>query len=66
MTPREAASLMLAMREQIYALKDYRLGGSDYGRGAVSALLTAACDLLNAAAKVTNRKKAIAATEKQS
>jgi len=64
MTPPEAATLMLAMREQIYSLRDDRLGGSDYARGAVATLLKAACDSLIAAAIITDRETAIAATEK--
>lgn len=63
MTPPEAATLMLAMRQQLYALKGDRLGGSDYGRGVVSALITAACDSLIAAAFVIDRNATRVATE---
>jgi hypothetical protein len=56
---------MLAMREQIYAMRDCRLGGSDYARGAVNTLLKAACDSLIAAAMITDRETAIAATEQK-
>lgn len=65
MTPPEAATAMLAMREQIYAMRDCRLGGSDYARGAVNTLLKAACDSLIAAAMITDRETAIAATEQK-
>lgn len=64
MTPLEAATLMLAMREQLYALRDDRLGGSDYARGAVSTLVKAACDSLIAAAFIIDRNAASAATER--